>query len=283
MQENSLKTWVNGKEQATISVYDRGLMYGQSVFETIAVSQQKALLRESHLTRLKQGCETLGIHLDYAVLDDEINAALEFADYKSLLRVSVTMGEGGRGYKNPVPAMPTRLISLHDYPDFSVLNYTDGIEIGVADIRLAEQAELAGIKHSNRLEQIIARSQWQDHWQEALLLDSQQRVIEATHSNIFIVTEDVLKTPDLSMSGVAGVMREFVLSVAEDIGVSYQIVPLSITDIEQADEAFVSNSVIGLWPIKRFHQINTDTQYSDFTVAQQLLTIMQDHGAIPNI
>ena len=279
MQTASTTAWVNGKQQTQISIYDRGLMYGQSVFETVATVEQKALLLDDHLQRLKRGCDVLGIRVDLNRLSDEINTALEFTEQKAVLRISVTMGEGGRGYKNPDASAATRILSLHEYPTIEKQNYTDGIQLGVADIRLAEQADLAGIKHSNRLEQIIARSQWQEHWQEALLLDQQGHVIEATQSNVFIVSDNELKTPDLTQAGVAGVMRNFVISKAQDIGVNCQIVPLSIDDIKTSDEVFVTNSVIGLWPVKQFHQ----TQYSGFDVAKKLLTVMQDYGAIPNI
>lgn len=279
MQTASPTAWVNGKQQTQISIFDRGLMYGQSVFETITTFEQKALLLEDHLQRLKQGCDVLGIGVDLNRLTDEINTALEVTEQKAVLRISITMGEGGRGYKNPDASEATRILSLHEYPTIRKQNYTDGIQIGVAEIRLAEQATLAGIKHSNRLEQIIARSQWQQNWQEALLLDQQGHVIEATQSNVFIVSDNELKTPDLTHAGVAGVMRNFVISKAQDIGVNCQIVPLSIDDIKTSDEVFVTNSVIGLWPVQQFQQ----TQYTGFDVSQKLLTVMQDYGAIPNI
>lgn len=279
MQEIPPKTWVNGKTESHISVNDRGLMYGQSVFETIAINQQQALLLEPHLERLEKGCNTLAIKPDWARIKSEIDTAIKHVNDKAVLRISVTMGEGGRGYKNPSSGAATRIISLHDYPSYPAWFYQDGIELGVADIRLADQPQLAGIKHSNRLEQIIARSQWQDNWQEALLLDHHDNVIEATQSNLFIVKDGLIKTPDLSSAGVAGVMREFILLTAQEVGVNCQIVPLSIADIEMAEEVFVSNSIIGLWPIKRFQQ----TSFSNFEISQKLLTIMQDHGAIPNI
>lgn len=254
-------------------------MYGQSLFETVAVSQHKPCLLDQHLQRLQQGCQILGIQFDEDQLSSEITVAIERAPEKSVLRIAITMGEGGRGYKNPESPEPTRILSLHDYPSYPQSYYLQGVELGVADIRLASQPVLAGIKHSNRLEQIIARSQWQDNWQEALLLDTAGDVIEATQSNVFIVKDTIIKTPDLNLAGVAGVMRDFILSKANEIGVSCEIMRLSLTDIEQADEVFVSNSIIGLWPVKRFQT----TQYSNFTFSNKLLTVMQGHGAIPNI
>ncbi|MBX2850095.1 MAG: aminodeoxychorismate lyase [Acidiferrobacterales bacterium] len=279
MQQIPPTSWVNGVAEGQISIFDRGLMYGQSLFETMVCEQQGVLLFEAHLDRLQRGCNTLGIDLNITLLKDEISAAAEHVSNTAVLRASVTMGEGGRGYKNPDQPKPNRIVSLHEYPDYPTAYYHDGIELGVADMRLAAQPYLAGLKHGNRLEQLIARAQWQVDWQEALLLDMQDNLIEATQSNVFIVVDGELLTPDLSQSGVAGVMRNFILQNSKEIGVDCRIVPLSIADIESADEVIVCNSVIGLWPVKQFQQ----TAFGDFQISQKLLILMQDHGAIPNI
>lgn len=253
-------------------------MYGQSVFETIVVANRKAHLLDAHLKRLQQGCDVLSIELDIANLNDEVETAIDGVNGKAILRVSVTMGQGGRGYQNPDNPQPNRILSVSPYPDYPDTNWSLGINLGVARIRLAQQPALAGLKHGNRLEQVIARSQWQDEWQEALLLDYQNQVIEGNQSNVFILINGRLKTPDLSQAGVAGVMRDFVLSNAEQLGTQLEIVPLSIADIEGADAVFMTNSVIGLWPVKAFQ----NKRYNDFKFSQTLLKVMQDHGAIPN-
>lgn len=285
---NDLPHWVNGQLGGTISVHDRGLLYGQSVFETISVVKGSCALRELHLKRLMRGCQALNIPYDAESLEHEIQQACDALFDKpaekhktaAVLRIMITMGEGkksSRGYTNPLNAEATRVVSLHDFPFYPHNYWSEGITLGLSKVRLASQPQLAGIKHSNRLEQVLARSQWQTDWHEAVLLDQSKHVIEATQSNIFLMSEGRLKTPDLSQSGVAGVMREFVLDQADKMAVPTEIVRLSLTDLENADEIFVTNSVIGLWPVNIFQ----NKRFQDFSISQKLLTTMRDHGAIP--
>ena len=187
------------------------------------------------------------------------------------------MGEGGRGYQNPVNQKTTRIISQHDYLDHDKSCWTDGITLGLADIRLSKQPSLAGIKHGNRLEQIMARSQWQKGWQEALLLDVDDRVIEATQSNLFIVNDGHLMTPSLDASGVAGVMRQCVINEAKNEGFDVSIKAVSVDDVMQADEVFLTNSVIGIWPVKQFDQV----KYNGFKIASKLLKNIINNEFIP--
>ena len=203
-------------------MHDRGLLYGQSVFETIAVVNGKACLLDLHIERLERGCKTLGIPLNTDLLLNELLGFIANCS-KSVLRVTLTMGMGGRGYLNPEQAESVRILTLHEYPVQPPAHWDCGIELGVAKIRLASQPALAGIKHGNRLEQVIGRSQWQDSWREALLLDQAGNVIEGTQSNVFIVKAGQLLTPSLENAGVAGVMRSFILSNAYKLGLNTEI------------------------------------------------------------
>ena len=272
---------VNGITADQISVFDRGLLYGHSVFETLAVQNGTPLMLEEHLQRLAYGCNRLSIGYDSVLLRHEIQ---QFCDSLtgeeralSGLRITLTIGEGGRGYKTPTLTNPNRILTIHPFPD-QVLQYReDGIHMGLSDIRLGGQELLAGIKHGNRLEQILARDRWHSDWQEAVLLDTQDNVVEATQSNLFVRHGRALLTPDLKHCGVAGVVRDYVLHNAQKVGVAAQTVSLSVADIQQADEVFVTNSIIGLWPVKRFQ----DLQLNDFSISRKLLHRMQEHGAIP--
>ena len=270
--------FVNGKPQEVVAVTDRGLLYGHSLFETIAVQARQALLLEQHLQRLEIGCAVLAIPLDCELLRQEINSACAGLALEPLvLRITITMGSGGRGYLNPQAAKPTRILSFSTYPQLPASHWQNGIELGIADIRLAAQPALAGIKHGNRLEQVIGRTQWLADWQEALLLDQQDKVIEGTQSNLFILQGRVLKTPDLSQCGVAGVMRNYLLEQAHRVGVTTAIVSLSVAAVEAADEVFLSNSLIGLWPVSRFCK----SRYNNLTISHKLLNILKTDGAIP--
>ncbi len=269
---------VNGEFENQVSVLDRGLLYGQSVFETIAVINGKPKLLNEHLDRLILGCETLPIPIDIQEvkkdLDKLLEAQLSTSDY--VLRITLTMGHGGRGYANPENAQATRIASVHDYPAHPKHLATHGIELGVSEVRLAAQPLLAGIKHGNRLEQVIARSQWQSNWNEALLLDNNDHVIEGTQSNVIIIKGSQALTPKLDQCGVDGVMKNWLFTQLKNLGFSCKAVTLSLSDIEQADEVMMTNSIIGAWPVKRL----LNREFTDFSNTHQLIKIIQKHDLI---
>jgi len=276
-----LSTLVNGQATQHVCATDRGLLYGQTVFETIAVTNQTPQLYDRHMVRLQRGCDVIGIPFDaqlQAAISQEASALCR-GQSKAVLRITLTMGAGGRGYRNPDHKKPNRILSLHDYPDFAKEYWFGGIELGLVSIRLANQPSLAGIKHGNRLEQIIARNQWQESWQEALILDQQNQVIEGTQSNVFMLKDGRLYTPDLSQCGVDGVMREYVIEQALKLGVTTEIVSLSRSDISSADEVFLTSSVIGLWPVKRYQS----TDYGKPIFSSKLLNLMIKNEVIPHI
>lgn len=280
MNHDLPKVWLNGEADKKISVFDRGLMYGQSVFETISVFARKPLLLDAHLKRLQEGCTALGIPYDAEFLVSEIVIACASLpkQARAVLRINVTMGEGGRGYENPQNPKANRIVSLHEYPDYPSSYWQQGVTIGLVAMRLSEQPLLAGLKHANRLEQTLARSQWHDDWQEALILNENEKVIEATQSNVFVVKDGVIKTPNLSKAGVAGVMRDFILSKVNSLGSKAHITELTMSDIYNADEVFLSNSVIGLWPVSQCLK----QHFSDHSMTRKLQTICQDYELIPD-
>jgi 4-amino-4-deoxychorismate lyase len=123
-------------------------------------------------------------------------------------------------------------------------------------MRLARQPRLAGLKHLNRLEQVMARAEWRDEYAEGLMRDTEGLVIEGTMSNLFLVHEGVLVTPDLSQSGVAGVMRAAVLDLAAALGIPSAVRQVTTAMVEGAQELFLTNSLIGLWPVTRLETHN---------------------------
>jgi 4-amino-4-deoxychorismate lyase len=271
---------VNGQASDQVSVSDRGLLYGQSVFETIPICHQQPLLLEQHLRRLAAGCAVLAIPLDLELIHSEIiDFCSDLRANKVVLRVTVSMGEGERGYLNPRRPSPLRILSSHPFPSLSKSYWRDGIKVGLASVKLAAQPALAGIKHGNRLEQILARSEWQDDWQEALILDQENNIIEGTQSNLFLRHENVLSTPSLKNCGVAGIMRDEVLALSDSIGVVSKIMSLSLSDLESADEVFLTNSVIGIWPVKQCQ----NRLLNDFSLSHKLLRALEQNGAIPTL
>lgn len=169
-----------------------------------------------------------------------------------VLKIIVTRGAGGRGYRWPDVPLPTRVLSFHTRPDYP----PDWAAVGVASrlcrTRLGVNPALAGIKHLNRLEQVLARNEWSDPGiQEGLLLDTLGWMVEGTMSNLFLLRDGQLETPRLDRCGVTGVMRELVMELANSMGMAVREVRCRLSQVLQADEIFLTNSLIGVWPVRR--------------------------------
>ncbi len=243
---------VNGNAAATIAIHDRGLLYGDGLFETIAVTDGRAHELNRHLTRLLQGCDRLGIvRPDVCVLRREAERVCAGAE-RAVLKIIVTRGPGGRGYRPGFQNSPTRILMLTDWPDATDYYRAHGIDATLCGTRLGRNVRLAGIKHLNRLEQVLARGEWQEEYQEGLLLDTEGCVIEGTMSNVFAIRDGALSTPTLQQAGVAGIMRERVLETASHMNILAQARTLRLSDIDAADALFFCNSLIGIWPVRRF-------------------------------
>lgn len=250
-----IKALVNGTVSNQLSLADRGLLYGDGVFETIAIQEGRAQYLQSHLTRLERGCQILGI----ATPSPELLLA-EITEIcrgipRAVLKIIITRGEGGRGYRPDITIQPTRIVTLSPWPVYPLRYSQEGILATVCKTRLSRNSVLAGIKHLNRLEQVLARKEWQDQFQEGLMLDTEDEVIEGTMSNLFLVSGGELITPRLKHSGVAGIMREQLLQSASELGIPTSIRKLHPQAVQTAESAFFCNSLIGIWPIKRLGHV----------------------------
>lgn len=247
---------INGNLEHRIDVSDRGLQYGDGLYETIAVRQGQPVRLPAHLTRLKMGCERLAIPVQTLdALTDEI-AQIVRGSSSAILKVIVTRGIGSRGYRQPEIIQPTRIISLHPFPDYPDSYQQQGINIRFCKTRLGLNPDLAGIKHLNRLEQVLARAEWTDPAiQEGLLSDVLGRVIEGTMSNLFFVKTNVLYTAPVTQSGVAGIMRDLVMELAQLHKIPVEQRFFDHERLMTADEIFVTNSIIGIWPVKRLQEL----------------------------
>lgn len=246
---------VNGVESESISVRDRGLMYGDGVFRTFRLHRGKPVLWLRQYAKLAADCEVLRLVCPAAdVLGrDLVAVAMRFPD--CVIRIVITRGSGERGYAIPAAASPVRVVSASPLPDYPQRYYDHGVRVQLCRIRLAAQPALAGIKHLNRLENVLARAEWSDPGiAEGLLCDLDGKVICGTMSNVFLVQGDELVTPDLAHCGVAGVQRELVIELARTNGIATRIAYVSIDELLAAGELFLVNSVIGVWPIAAFGQ-----------------------------
>lgn len=244
-------SWVDGRPATDLPLGDRGLAYGDGLFETLRVTGERAPLLDWHLRRLADGCARLRIPLDLALIEDELRrfcAALGTGVAKLIL----TRGEGRRGYAPPAPCQPRRILQAAPLPAYPELNAQAGVELYPCQTRLAEQPLLAGLKHLNRLEQVLARAEWQDaRYAEGLLCDSAGRVIEGVFSNLLLVRDGGLLAPALERCGVAGVMRAVLLEAAAAEGIPVRVGDVAREELEAADELLLCNSLYGVWPVVR--------------------------------
>ena len=249
--------FVNGEAVTNVPVADRGFQYGDGLFETLSVTNGRIEFWNRHMARLAEGCARLALPApDIDVLANEVEVllngqrAVEGVD-AGVLKIMVTRGTGGRGYRMPDPIEATRVVSFHAAPDYPASFARDGIRVVVCQTRLAEQKRLAGIKHMNRLENVLARAEWDDPAiAEGLMCDEAGRVIEGVMTNLFCVNDGTLLTPDLSRCGVAGIIRGLVMEIAEEKGIPCRQADISLKEALASDDLFLTNSVIGLWPIR---------------------------------
>jgi len=241
---------INGVEATSVAVADRGLHYGDGVFETIAVRGGRPCLWSLHRERLFRGLVRLRINTDGLVgLEDEIDRLLQEA-VDGVLKLIVTRGPGPPGYGARSAAVPTRILLRYPPRSYPRAWAEQGVAVRRCRTRLAIGGALAGIKHLNRLEQVLARREWDDpNIAEGLMADQAGRLISGTMSNIFLIQDDVLLTPSLQRCGIAGTVRARVLAQAAVLGIPVVEADLPIDAFKTADGAFLTNSLIGIWPI----------------------------------
>jgi 4-amino-4-deoxychorismate lyase len=250
---------INGESKELIGISDRGFQYGDGLFETIEVRDGQAVFLVRHLERLSSGCQRLGIPfpgMDLLSLEAKMLCSRGVSN-RAVLKIIITRGSGGRGYRQPDVVQPTRVLSLHPYPDYPETYQQQGIITRFCTTRLGLNPTLAGIKHLNRLEQVMARSEWNDTAiQEGLMLDANGHVIEGTMTNLFYIKNNSLYTAALTQSGVAGIMRGIIMSLSADYSLSVIEHQFTQGELLSADEVFVCNSIIGIWPIRQIGDVH---------------------------
>jgi 4-amino-4-deoxychorismate lyase len=242
--------FVDGTGQG-IEVLDRGLHFGDGLFETIACVHGKPRFLELHLQRLALGCERLRIPL--SATDGIITRVNQLAagGGRCIVKVLITRGVAvARGYAASGAERPTCVTIRYPWPADHPAIAEAAVRVRILQMRLGENPQLAGLKHCNRLEQILARSEWTDPQQfEGLLFSQSGALVSGTMSNVFLVAAGELLTPLLDRCGVAGVMRAVVMREAQRIGVSVRECRLPSRELQSVTELFLTNARIGLVPV----------------------------------
>lgn len=242
---------VNGAADGVLVPWERGLHYGDGLFETLACIGGRPRFLELHLSRLSLGCARLGLPLvDIGPLRREV---LELASQaqRAIVKVILTRGAAlARGYGASGAEKPTRITLRYRWEPEDPGLAREGVRVRTAALRLAENPALAGLKHCNRLEQVLARREWSDpRIAEALMFTAAGQLIGGTMSNVFIVRGGRLLTPRVERCGVAGVMRQVVLREAARAGIEAAEVQLTAADLVGPAEILLTNALIGVRPV----------------------------------
>ncbi len=239
---------VNGWPAQSVDAADRGLMYGDGVFRTLVARAGRALNWSHHYRLLARDCSRLALACPAEPLLLAEIARVMAGD--GVVKVIVTRGASGRGYGFADDVEPTRIVAAWPGVPSDPIAGRDGVRVRRCELALAIQPRLAGVKSLNRLENVLARAEWRDPAvREGLLADAEGRLVEATASNVFFSRAGVLVTPVLTRCGVEGAQRGRVLTLAQAEGIACGVRDAGFDELELADEVFLTNSVIGVWPV----------------------------------
>jgi 4-amino-4-deoxychorismate lyase len=239
---------VDGLPADVVTVNDRGLQYGHGMFETCRIVDGCVPLWPYHRARLDQTARRLNIPQLLDPIDAEV-AELGATQHAGIIKVPVTAGTG-RGYRTDGNAA-RRIVTVYP-PSNSVVDRRIGATVRICRTRLAVQPALAGLKHLNRLEQVLARAEWTDSdIVEGLMCDVDGRLVEGIATNLFLVRGERIVTPNLQRCGVAGVMRRVLIEERPGIDAPIEIRDVDVNELDAADECFLTNAVIGIWPVAR--------------------------------
>ena len=269
----------NGDAIGQVDASDRGFQYGDGLFETVAIRNGEPRLWQYHMDRLSNGCTLLGIEKPAdAGLYEGVMHALSHSDVPtaySVAKIIVSAGAGLRGYGRSTATAPTVLFGAFPASPPPVESFVDGVNMALCQTRLASNSSTAGLKTLNRLEQVLARSEFVDTGEfEGLTMDADDNIICGTMSNVFFVTNNSISTPALDRCGVAGVMRRHVIETMRAEGIDTNIKTVNFADLQNIDEIFVSNSQFGVMPVRSC----ADMQWPVGDTTRNVMSILADNG-----
>ncbi len=259
--------WINGTEQSTLLASDRATQFGDGCFTTAAVSHGTVQLLDAHLRRLREGCERLKMPVvDWTRLESEMRAAAQpYA--QGVLKVILSAGSGGRGYSRSGVNGATRIVSVSPWPAHYQPLRTQGVRLRTSPVRLAQNPLLAGIKHLNRLEQVLIRAHLdQSDADEALVLDTAGFVVECCAANLFWRQGERVFTPNLSQAGVDGIIRQRLMAQMAAAGQACHVVRAETAQLMAADEVVICNALMPVLPVRQLD----DRLFSERTLYHRL-------------
>lgn len=284
MNKVPVNSLINGIAADHLNINDRSIHYGDGLFETILCNDNNLYYWQQHFQRLQTSAQQLKIACPpEQVFLDDITKLL--ADNDSLpacaIKIIVSRGTGERGYKFSKNTSANRLVMLSslDAGQSSVLSrkLLQG-ELFICRQQVSINEDLAGLKHLNRLENVMARNEWDAGYIDGLMLNANRHVIEGSMSNLFAITGNQLFTPDLKLSGVNGIMREMIIDLAGKNDIKTTVTNLTIDEISAMDELFISNSLLGMKAVTKLgDSLYKGQQVSDM-IFSELLKTMDDYA-----
>jgi len=259
---------LRGQDLDSLSLTDRGYHYGDGLFETIAIVNGQICLWDQHATRLCKGCRHLGLEIpDRRQMKDQVDQ-LASLQKNSVVKILISAAGAGRGYRRTDNKINCSM-HLYEWPDSTPIKANQsGIRIRICDLRLSQQPALAGLKHLNRLENVLAATElagWNDSSiSEGLLFDHDNHLIEGISSNVFIKIDRQLFTPQLDRNGIDGVVRQLLMATAEQMGAPVSLTRIGREMLEEADAVYLTNSIRGVQHVgeivnlKHFTAANAD-------------------------
>jgi 4-amino-4-deoxychorismate lyase len=248
-----IRALIDGEPAAALDVLDRGLHYGDGLFETIACRAGQARFLDLHIQRLTAGCTRLEIrYAQFAALAASVRE-LAATQPACLIKLILTRGSAtARGYGAHGDERARAVLLQYPWAPEDPALWEQGIQIRTAEGRLGENPVLAGLKHLNRLEQVLIRGEWTDAAiHEALVFSSSGWLVSGTMSNVFLVKDGRIMTPAITSAGVSGVMRRVVLREAHREGLASAELALDAAAVAAAQEIFLTNARIGIWPVRK--------------------------------
>lgn len=263
---------INGRPDSGISSFDRGLHYGDGLFETITCRDGRPRWLPLHLQRLQRGCERLGLPFhDFAALGGEIST-LAAGSVRCIIKVIVTRGIAQRrGYAPSGAELPTRLVARYAWPEEPA---EGALRVQLSEVRLGSNPLLAGLKHLNRLEQVMAQRARAASVDEVLMLSTSGNVIAGSTSNVFFVDDGGLMTPALTECGVEGVMRRLVLQTAHTLGLPVSVCRIGTEQLASMREAFMTNV---RWGVRSVQALDGRSLRSDECARRLRAAIAETH------
>jgi 4-amino-4-deoxychorismate lyase len=248
---------INGSFDAAISPFDRGFAYGDGVFRTLVMREGVPESWPQHYQKLVADCAAINIVCPSAeLLMSDLQQLFLPDDEVAVAKIIITRGEGNRGYTPPAITAPMRVVTKSVMPQYAEERFTEGVNLIVCETRLAAQPLLAGIKSLNRLENVLARMEWNEHTfndiaiADGILLDNEDNVIECTAANIFARFGDMLITPSLTQCGIAGITRQRIIELAHTLSLKISVEKFNCEKLFSADEVIICSSLYGAFQVK---------------------------------